>query len=474
MTTTPTARDLERAVLAPHYFARSFEPRFNRRWPHVKMLAREISIRLSKRAKGEQPRHLIVEMPPRHGKSELGTIWTPAWALNNDPKLRVGIAAYGSRLARAFGRSIRNRVVEHEKHLRVRIADDSAAADEWSTTEGGGVFATGVGGAATGKGFDLLIIDDPVKNWKDAYSALKRESTWDWFTSTAYTRLEPNGLCVIILTRWHADDLAGRILADPDISPHFDEIKLPAIAEDKDPLGREVGAALCADRYPIDRLETVKRIVGPFVWNALYQQRPSPKGGGMFAADAWQLYDTPPEKFDRIIASWDMAFKETATSDFVVGQVWGQVGASAYLLEQVRDRMGFAKTKDALRAQVDRWRGRGLGAVYIEDKANGPAVIDALRPEVPGLVPVEPDGSKEARAAAVSPFVAAGNVHLPRWQSWVQDFIAEHEAFPAGDHDDQVDATSQALRQLYLSGAPTGSLATEDGLESPSRWGSLG
>lgn len=474
MTTTPTARDLERAVLAPHYFARSFEPRFNRRWPHVKMLAREIATRLAQRAEGKQPRHLIVEMPPRHGKSELGTIWTPAWALNNDPKLRVGIAAYGSRLARAFGRTIRNRVVEHEKHLRVRIADDSAAADEWSTTEGGGVFATGVGGAATGKGFDLFVIDDPVKNWKDAYSSLKRESTWDWFTSTAYTRLEPNGLCVIILTRWHADDLAGRILADPDISPHFDEIKLPAIAEENDPLGRAVGAALCSDRYPLEKLETVKRIVGPFVWNALYQQRPSPKGGGMFATDAWQLYDSPPEKFDRIIASWDMAFKETAKSDFVVGGIWGKVGADAYLLEMVRDRMGFTKTQDALRAQHQRWAGRGLSGVYIEDKANGPAVIDALRSEVPGLIAVEPDGSKEARAAAVSPLVAAGNVWLPRWAPWVQDFIAEHEAFPGGDHDDQVDMTSQALRELYLSGVHTGAVALDDALAAPSKWGSLG
>lgn len=457
--------------MRPDLFARYIDPHFRTDWRYIQVLAHEISQRIAARSTGTA-RHLIVSMPPRHGKSELASSYAPVWALNNNPRLRIGFASYGARLARGFGRRMRNIAHENRAKLKLRVADDSAAADEWMTTGGGGVFTSGVGGSFTGKGFDLLLIDDPVKNWTDAFSQIKRDALWEWFQSTAWTRLEPGGVCIVVMTRWHSDDLVGRILADPDIAPDFDVIALPALAEENDPLGRAIGEALCPDRYPVDRLLKIKSIVGPMVWAGLYQQQPYAKGGGMFPADAWQLYDSPPDRFDQVIASWDMAFEETRSSDYVVGQVWGKAGAAAYLLEQVRDRMAFVKTKDALRSQYERWRGRGLTSIYVEKAANGPAVMNALESEVPGLCGVRPDGSKEARAAAVSPFVAAGNVHLPKWQSWVQDFVAEHEAFPAGDHDDQVDATSQALRQLYLGGSLLVDIAPDESLVRPSPWAS--
>lgn len=428
----------------------SFAERLSRgRWwrkPHLELISNAIAD-----AAYAGDHRIILSAPPRHGKSEIVSRWGPAWYLDTFPDRRVISCSYAARIARRWGRQVRNIVRENSEILRAQLTSDNKAADSWETTAGGGMTTAGVGGPITSLGADLMLIDDPVKNWKEAYSETHREAVWDWWTSTASTRLEPGASAVVIMTRWHHDDLAGRLLRqheeDPD-AERWTEIVLPAIAGPGDALGREIGEALWPERYSAEALRRREVAVGPLVWSALYQQQPYTGGAGFFPADQWRYYDVAPERFDRVIASWDLAFKETSDSDYVVGGVWGSIGEDDYLLDLWRERADIIKTMDAIRAQVKRWRPSG---VYIEDKANGPAVMTLLRNEIGGIVPVEPDGSKQARAVAVSPRQQSGHVWLPSRASWVRAYVAEHESFPSGPNDDQVDMTTQALKVLRLS-----------------------
>lgn len=253
----------------------------------------------------------------------------------------------------------------------------------------------------------------------------------------------------MIMTRWAEDDLAGRLISEADAGgEQWVILSLPAIAEENDMLGRSIGEPLWPERFGLDELLMIKAAVGSYVWNALYQQRPSPVEGGMLKRGWWQFYKESPSKFDEIIQSWDMTFKDSAGTDFVVGQVWGRKGADKYLLDQVRDRMDFPATLTAVKSLTAKWP--QASAKLVEDKANGPAVIAMLKQKIEGLIPVEPQGSKVARVSAVSPQIEAGNVYLPdpSIAPWVHDFIEECAAFPTGAHDDQVDAMSQALMRL--------------------------
>lgn len=391
-------------------------------------------------------------MPPRHGKSELTSHWFPVWYLDHFPDRNIILTSYEADFASNWGRRVRNSILEHSDQLRVRISEDSAAANRWVTTEGGGMVTAGIGGPITGRGAHVLIIDDPVKNAEEAHSKTYRDRAWEWFISTAYTRLEPGGSVIIVMTRWHEDDLVGRVLSMTD--EVWEEVKLPAIAEENDPIGRKPGEALWPERYDENELKRIKNTVGSYVWNALYQQKPSPAEGGIFKRSWWKYYSEPPGEFDEIIQSWDMTFKDTDTSDYVVGQVWGKKGANKYLLDQVRAKMDFPTTIQALRNLSAKWP--KARAKLVEDTANGPAVIATLRKEIPGLIPVTPQGSKEARAYAVSPQVEAGNVYIPdpRRCPWVNDFIEECAAFPNGANDDQVDAMTQALLRFELRAKP--------------------
>lgn len=321
---------------------------------------------------------------------------------------------------------------------------------------------------------NCLIIDDPLKDRKEAESALIRQNVWDWWTDSASTRLAPGAPVVVILTRWHQEDLAGMLLAQED-GHLWEVLNIPALADhdlekgETDPLGREPGEFMQSartnkdgrPRTAVQWLAIMKR-AGSRAWNALYQGRPSAVEGDMFRREQWGSYRNPqwldmPDGskfltgFDDLLISWDMAFKDTESSDFVVGQVWMRRGADIYLLDQVRDRMDFVETCARFRELAARWPQATLKLV--EDKANGTAVINALRRIVQGIVPEEPQGSKVARASAVTPLVEARNVHLPAPElaPWIADFIEEAAAFPNGAHDDQVDAMSQALNRLILA-----------------------
>ncbi len=416
--------------------------------------------RLGAIADGEVPR-LIWSMPPQEGKSERVSRRFPLWALTRNPDLRIAIASYELGVARRWGRQIRNDIAEHPE-LGLRVRSDTSAAHEWQLDgHRGGVYSVGIGGALTGRPVDLLIIDDPIKDRAQANSEVYRQACWDWWTNVARTRLAPGAPVVMILTRWHEDDIAGRLIAGEG---GWEAVNVPARAESEDdPLGREPGEYLQSTRgRTAEEWEDIERDVGPRVWSALYQGSPSPADGDMLRRGWWKYYTAPqwveqedgsmlPSRFDEVIQSWDMAFKDTKKSDFVVGSVWGRRGADVYLLDLVRGRMDFPTTCRAVQALSAKWP--KAHAKLVEDKANGTAVIAQLNTTVGGIIAINPTESKEARVAAVSSYVESGNTFLPdeKLAPWVGDFVEECAAFPNGSKDDQVDSMSQALNRLLVS-----------------------
>lgn len=398
-------------------------------------------------AEGEQ-KHILVELPPRHSKSMTITETFPSYFIGRNPDKRVISAAYSDGLARKFGRLNRNKVAEFGDDLfGVNIAYEKSAGSNWSV-EGtrGGMIATGIGGSITGEGADLLIIDDPIKNAEEAESTTMREKVWAEWESTLSTRLHKGASVIVVMTRWHEDDLIGRLLEN---SPHdWERIRLPAIAEaEGDLLGRNEGESLCRELGFDEEWARIKKLeVGSRVWGSLYQQNPTPTDGNIFDRNWWKFYDKAPIRFDEIIQSWDLAFKDAKTSDYVVGQVWGRKGSNKYLLDQVRDKMDFPATITAIRTLSRKWPRAKLKLV--EDKANGPAVISSLKNEIAGLIPVNPQGGKIVRANAITPDVEAGNVFLPKDAFFTHDFIEEASAFPNGKHDDMVDTMTQALNRF--------------------------
>jgi hypothetical protein len=275
-------------------------------------------------ANGEQ-RFIMIEMPPRHGKSMTVTESFPSYFIARNPEKRVIAASYADSLARKFGRLNRMKVNEYGKRLfDVDISSVNAAQNNWGI-EGkrGGMIATGIGGSITGEGADLLLIDDPFKNAEEANSPTIREKVWSEWESTLSTRLHKGGSVVVIMTRWHEDDLIGRLL---ERSPHkWERLRLPAIAEDEDdPLGREIDEPLCPELgFDEEWAENKKIEVGSRTWASLFQQRPSPAGGNIFNRHWWKFYmpEDLPRIWDKQAQSWDCTFKDSKTSDFVVGQV---------------------------------------------------------------------------------------------------------------------------------------------------------
>jgi predicted phage terminase large subunit-like protein len=402
---------------------------------------------------GKTPR-LIVEIPVRHGKSELGSYWTPTWFLDRFPQKQIALTSYGAELAQGFSRKVRDTIEANTGLLRCQLDRRSRSAKRWHTTQGGGMLATGVGGPLTGWGADLLLVDDPIKNAEEAESETVRDALWEWWRSTAYTRIEPGAAAIVFAARWHEDDLIGRILkqAEEEGQEQWRVVRLPALAEAGDPLGRQEGAALWPERRGAADLMRIKRAIGSYYFNALYQQRPSPAEGSILMRHWWKYWSALPRVFDLLVFSWDMSFTDKEDSSYVVGQLWGKAGGDFFLLDQIRDRMNFPDTKRAVRAFKAKYP--HVLHILVEDKANGPALIAELKHEITGIIPINPLVSKIARARAASGPLEAGNVYLPSVARfpWVVDFVEEAAVFPNGTFDDQVDAFSQAI--VRMNGVP--------------------
>lgn len=454
-----------------------------------------------------QNRMITVSMPPRMGKSDLGSTKFPTWVLRKHPDWKIGLISHSPSLAVLWGRTVRDLVTSFASVLGITLTKDSKAVQEWYTTSKGSVISRSIRESITGLGFKVMIIDDAVKDFADAHSATQRESLWNWWTANAFTRLEEPFLVVVIGTRWHEDDIIGRLLsAEHEGSPEdWEVIKFPAIAEDDDVLGREPGDPLYSPILEETREEALarwarlKRSVGSYAWSALYQQSPSPSKGAIFDTDWWRFWTRnealasrdddgnidpngrivyiQPETdlaHARWIDSWDMAFKATSDSDYVVGQRWAQKGALKFLMFQHRARMTFTVTLAKVKAWADPTSGSAPWSEFvherlIEDKANGTAIMDAIKDVISGVVPTNPTESKEARARAVTPDWEAGNVLVPLpsdpGNEWVTDLLSEFREFPTGAHDDQVDAGTQAVHKMRTP--------QQSSMNSPSRLGKV-
>jgi len=418
--------------------------------PHLELLSNEI-VDLVARRPGH-PKRLMVTMPPRHGKSELCSHWTPVWALSLDPSTPIILCSYEAEFAAKWGRLARRTTEELYPILGTRIMEDSRAAHRWETPQRGGMTTAGVGGPITGKGFKLGIIDDPIKNAEEAASERMRENLWEWWQSTFLSREEPEAVLILILTRWHEDDLAGRILASPE-SKYWRVLNLQALAGHEDPLGREEGEALWPDRFDEVELENKRAQMGSRVFESLYQQNPSPPEGSGIKRLWWKWYDKAPklEQFDQIVQSWDPTFDNADSSDYVVGQVWGRIGRDFYALDCVRQRLDTPDTIRAIKQITEQYP--QARTKLIERSASGFAIIQLLQREMRGITPVGTKGkSKEVRlhwgVNSVAAVIERGQVFLPRGVSWAGVLVDEAAQFPHGTHDDMVDSMVQALTHL--------------------------
>jgi predicted phage terminase large subunit-like protein len=393
---------------------------------------------------------LLVSMPPRHGKSFTIDKFFPAWWLAKHPSDRIILTGYGEQFARRWGGSVRDLIIEYSDQWNLQLNPRTTASDDWELTSGGGMLCVGAGGALMGRGADLFILDDVVKSAEEAESEVYREKIWDWFQASATTRLQPNAVMVGVMTRWHQDDLFGRII--DNYGDDWTVINLPAVAEEEDPLGRAPGEGLWPEFWgDPDYYRKQQESRSPFWFSALYQGRPTPEGGGILMRDWWQFYHSTPSDFDQMIQSWDLALKDKATNDYSVGQVWGRKGADLYLLGQVRGHFSLHEVANHMRMFTVKYP-RAV-AKLVEDTAMGPAIKQTLTHEVPGIIPFPAKGSKKSRVEASVPLVQAGNVFLPENDQgvkakWVWEFIEECAAFPRGANDDQVDAFTQAATYI--------------------------
>lgn len=382
----------------------------------------------------------IVNMPPRHGKSEFISKWIPAWYLDTFPERNIILTSYGDNLSSSFGRWVRNHLYSNELTV-AKLKDDSSAANRFDTTLDGSMITAGVGGSITGRGGHLLICDDPIKNWEEAASENYRQSIKDWFDTTFYTRQEPNATIIVLMTRWHHDDLAGYLMNEH--SDKWEVISLPAIAEENDLLHRKEGEALCSERYDVLALQALKSGIPDQHWNSLYQQRPTQAGGEIFKREWWKYYDAPPLMIDTV-QFWDTAQKPGLTNDWTVCATWGKTSDGLYLLDLFRKKMEAPDIEQALIQQFNKWK---PSAVVMEDKSSGSSVIQyARRSTIIPIIPYDPkQRDKQLRALNATPTIRAGKCYLPRQAYWLSDFLVEHEQFPFAAHDDSVDTTSMMV-----------------------------
>lgn len=406
---------------------------------------------------------LVLQAPPQHGKSEIVSRKLPAYLLGRFPDWRIGTASYSTDLANAMGQDVRRNLASPE-HGRLfsnstitKGKYDLDRIGQFNAPGGtGGYIAVGIGSGLTGRPIDIGIIDDPTKDQQEALSPVTKETHWNWYQSVFTTRLSENSGQIIMATSWAEDDLPGRIIEQFRGDTRLTHLRFPAIN-----LPDEVGynaelptGPLVPALHSLEKLYETKAIMSDYWWSAMYQQSAKALGGNVFKDFTVQYYEPSgqralPKKFDKVIASWDCTFKDTDGTDFVVGQVWGKAGANVYLLDQIRARMSFSVTVKAIVTLKTKWP--QIREILIEDKANGPAVIDVLKAQVAGIIAIEPDGSKLARAHAVTAYWEALNVWLPHESlaSWIRAFVSELTSFPAAAHDDQVDAMTQALRRLF-------------------------
>ncbi|MCX7379959.1 MAG: phage terminase large subunit [Alphaproteobacteria bacterium] len=392
---------------------------------------------------------LLVLMPPGSAKSTYASQVFPAWWFHRHPASQVIAASHTQELATHFGRAVRNLAAEHAEWLGYSIRRDNHAAHRFETSQRGGYFATGLGGAITGRRADLVLIDDPVKSYMEAEGELHREAAWNWYRAELLPRLKPGGRVVMIMTRWHMDDLGGRVLAHDD---GWTVLRLPAYAEAEDPLGRRPGAALWPDWEDKEALERKRLSLGERVWNAQYQQRPMAAGGALFRTGQIGVIDALPADI-RTVRAWDLAASAAVDGrdpDWTAGVRLGRDGQGRFIVtDVVRFRGGPHEVAERLLGTA-RLDGPDVAIGLPQDPGQaGKMQVAWLSGVLAGFrVLASPEtGAKITRAQPVAAHIEAGNVALLR-AGWNAAFVAELAEFPHGRKDDQVDATSRAYAML--------------------------
>jgi predicted phage terminase large subunit-like protein len=378
--------------------------------------------------------------------SNLTAQWLPTWYLDHWPDKRVVLASYASHLASGHSLKIR-RVFERSALTWTRISDDKSRHNDWETTKGGGLKAVGFESGIPGIGADLLVIDDPHSGWESVQSAAQRQKVIDTYLADLRPTLQRGASTILAQTRWHKRDLAGYLMSED--SDDWIEIRMPALAEEDDPLGREPGEALCPELHSREELIAL-RAGGARIFAGQYQQRPTEREGSIVKRDWIQYYGGPtgvdlPDALNNHTQSWDMNFKQTVKGSYAAGTCWAECGANLYLLDARRGRWSYADAKKELPKFRDAWP--SVGAILVEEAANGAAILSDLKGEIRGLIGVPATKSKELRMELVAPLFEAGNVWLPHpaIAPWVAGYVEELVDFPHGESNDLGDSTSQAL-----------------------------
>lgn len=390
---------------------------------------------------------LVISMPPQHGKSMTITETLPSWYLINNPDKRVIEISYSEDFAQLFGRRNRQKLREYGKNFGVFLAESPNSNTEFETTKGGSMISRGIMSGVTGRPCDLMIIDDPVKNRLEADSDIYRDRIWAEWQDSFKSRLAAGAKVILIQTRWHEDDLAGRIIEN---EKNVTVINLPCEAGENDILGRQPGDALAPEIGKDNEwLKDFKASYedGSRSWEALYQGHPTVAEGNILLREWWQRYDYKDlPAVNRVVISVDAAFKGDDTSDYVAITVWGKKDADIYLIDMIHRQMDFVETINAIEMLTKKYP--QYRKLYIEEKANGAAIISVLRRKVHSIQGINPMGGKIARVNAISGIIEAGNVHIPN-TTWGNAFITECASFPNAAHDDMVDSMSQCLMREY-------------------------
>lgn len=397
---------------------------------------------------------LVLSVPPQHGKSTSVTETLPSWYLSKFPNRHCIIASYNENFAERFGRRNKDKIAQYGEAIFGSCLGTKASNTDFEMGSGaGGCVSRGMLSGITGNPGHLIIIDDPLKTREEAYSQTTRDKIWEEWNFSIKSRFQSQTKVVVIMTRWHDDDLAGRIIKNEN---NVTVINLPLEAEADDPLGRKVGDALCPelgkDNAWVKEFKEgfLRTEGGTMAWNALMQGHPTSEDGNMLKREWWQYYDELPECGDWLM-SVDATFKDGDDNDYVAIQVWGKRDANMYMVDRLKRHLDLPSTMREIRRLKNLYP--QIRVILIEDKANGTAATQFLRHEIPGVIAVNPQGGKVSRVNAVSGAIESGNVWLPKNKAWTHEFVDECAAFPKGVHDDEVDACSQALtRFMYYRG----------------------
>ena len=416
---------------------------------------RHIADKFNKLASGEINR-LIVNMPPRHTKSEFASYLLPAWMVGRTPNLKIIQATHTGELAIRFGRKAKTLIDsdEYKKIFDTTLREDSQAAGRWETAQGGEYFAAGVGGAITGRGADLLIIDDPHSE-QDAMSPTAMESAYEWYTSGPRQRLQPGGKIILVMTRWSNKDLTGKLLANQKEAKadQWHVVEFPAILDH----GTSKAKPVWPEYWKLDELESVKASLSVGKWNAQWMQDPTAEEGSIIKREWWQTWDKGyVPQLEHIIQSYDTAFLKKETADYSAITTWGvfypneDSGPNLILLDAHKERLEFPELK---KVAYDQWKYWNPDTVIIEGKASGlPLTYELRKMGIPVINYTPSKGNdKHARVNAVAPLFESGQIWAPD-DKFAEEVIEECAAFPYGDNDDLVDSMTQAVMRFRQGG----------------------